>query len=332
MADVVIGPDGGTDPGRMLQEARTRLGLSLAEVAERLKLAERQVIAIEKCDFEALPEATYVRGYLRNYALLTGIPADAVLMAYSRRVRRTPQSEPGPVLSSDLSRPVTPVASTEGGPYAIWVGVLFAVVLIAGGWYWHHARASSPGVSRSGPAAGLEAHRNRALAPVYAPTVTLPPNVPAPRAALPRRRIPEALSVTRPATPTAVSARGAEPPPSPKRGATMRTPALQAGAFTTPGLNSSVTGGVPQAYGHITLRAGRSSNVEIRDATQMVLLNERLPAGQRVTLNGVPPFMVSLSDARGAHVRYNGQLLSLRPFRKGNAAFLVLGRKAHGKP
>ena len=332
MADVVIGPDGGADPGRMLQEARTRLGLSLAEVAERLKLAPRQVIAIEKCDFDALPEATYVRGYLRNYAQLTGIPADAVLMAYSRRVRRLPQSESGPAPSSDPPRPVAPVAVMEDGPYAIWVGVLFAVVLVAGGWYWHHAHTSSPGVSRSRPAAGFASRRNRMLAPVYAPTVTLPPNVPAPRAALPRRRIPEALSGSGPVTRMAVSAHGAGQIPSPRPGVTMRVPAPQVNTFTSPGRNSSVTGGVTQAYGDITLRTGRSSNVEIRDATQMVLLNERLPAGQKVTLNGVPPFTVSLSDARGAHVRYNGRLLNLRPFRTGHAALLVLGRKTSRKP
>lgn len=328
MGDEVSGSESGTDPGRMLQEARTRLGLSVAEVSERLKLAPRQVVAIENGDFESLPEATYVRGYLRNYAQLTGLPADAVLMAYSRRLRQIP--EPPPAAVSVEPPPGYSDREQDTGPYALWVAALFIIALIGGGWYWHEVR--SPRL-RSVQNQRLTAPRSlatRGLAPVYAPTVTLPPNVPAPRH---RTRTPLALlTPSAPPPPrVAISARASgihRPAASTSAGAQVRASHTQTAvprarsALATPSNH----------YGHVTLRPEYASDVEIRDATQMVLLNEHLPAGQRVTLNGVPPFTISLSDARGAHVRYDGRLLDLRRFRTGNAVRVVVGAHAPKQP
>lgn len=329
MRDVVSGPEGGTDPGRMLREARTRLGLSVAEVSERLKLAPRQVVAIEQCDFESLPEATYVRGYLRSYAQLTGVPADTVLMAYSRRLRQTPETlpaaappiEPPPAVSSDRQQ--------DTGPYALWVAVLFGVALIGGGWYWHQARRPGARSAQNRPTITSRSPDSEQLAPVYAPTVTLPPNVPAPHH---RKRIPLAFAAP-PVPPARVRistpASGMHSPAASRpAGAQVPEPPAQAAAS-----RPRPAGVNPQNhYGRVTLRTQYACDVEIRDATQMVLLNEHLPAGQRVTLNGIPPFTVSLSDARGAHVRYDGRLLDLRRFRTGNSARVVVGAKASKQP
>ncbi|MHB1951669.1 MAG: helix-turn-helix domain-containing protein [Acidiferrobacteraceae bacterium] len=306
------GPDGGTDPGRMLQEARKRLGLSVEEVAERLKLAARQVVAIEQCDFESLPEATYVRGYLRNYAHLAGLPADTVLMAYSRRIREAP--EPPPPAPDPVAAPVPGAREPEepGGPYAIWVGVLFIIVLVAGGWYWHQAGVPGARHAKHGSLAMSQSPMGR-IAPVYAPTVTLPPNVPAPRR---RVRKPLVPVVPSPSVP---------PPPLP------RAP-VQRDQLNGPANTASAPSSAPSRYGRVTLRTGQASDVKIRDATQMVLLDEHLPPGQRVTLNGVPPFTVSLSNAIGAHVRYNGRLLDLGPLRNGNGARVVIGQTAPKQP
>lgn len=329
MGDVVSGPEGGTDPGRMLQEARTRLGLSVAEVSERLKLAPRQVVAIEKCDFESLPEATYVRGYLRSYAQLAGVPADAVLMAYSRRLRQIPESPPAAAPPIEPPPRVSPDRQQDTGPYALWVAVLFGVALIGGGWYWHQPRGPRARSAQNRPMITPRSLGSEQLAPVYAPTVTLPPNVPAPHH---RKRTPLAfiapympsarVGISTPASgmhsPPAVMPAGAQVPEHPTQAAAPRP-----GPVAVNPLNH---------YGRVTLRTRYACDVEIRDATQMVLLNEHLPAGQRVTLNGVPPFTVSLSDARGAHVRYDGRLLDLRRFRTGNAARVVVGAKASKQP
>ena len=65
----------------MLAAARGRAGLSLDAVAQQLKLGVRQVQALEDDNFAALPGRTFVRGFVRNYARLLKLDADAVLAA-----------------------------------------------------------------------------------------------------------------------------------------------------------------------------------------------------------------------------------------------------------
>jgi cytoskeleton protein RodZ len=60
-------------PGARLRSAREHAGLSLDQVAQALKLAPRQVKALEDEDFAQLPGRTFARGFVRNYARLLGL-------------------------------------------------------------------------------------------------------------------------------------------------------------------------------------------------------------------------------------------------------------------
>ena len=54
--------------GQELRAAREGKGLSIGEVADRLKLSVKQLNAIERGDFASLPGATFARGFVRSYA------------------------------------------------------------------------------------------------------------------------------------------------------------------------------------------------------------------------------------------------------------------------
>ena len=54
--------------GTRLRLAREAAQLTLDDVAQQLKLARRQVVALESDDVAALPGPTFVRGFIRNYA------------------------------------------------------------------------------------------------------------------------------------------------------------------------------------------------------------------------------------------------------------------------
>ena len=56
--------------GKTLREAREQLGLSVNEVANRIKFAPRQIESLEADDYARLPEAAFVRGFVRSYARL----------------------------------------------------------------------------------------------------------------------------------------------------------------------------------------------------------------------------------------------------------------------
>ena len=62
-----------------LVQRRDRLRLSAADVALRLKLAPRQIEAIESGEWAALPGATFVRGALRGYGRVVGADVSALL-------------------------------------------------------------------------------------------------------------------------------------------------------------------------------------------------------------------------------------------------------------
>ena len=62
--------DAAASAGARLRDARMAAGLSIDAVAQQLKLAPRQVQALEDDDFAQLPGRTFVRGFMRNYARL----------------------------------------------------------------------------------------------------------------------------------------------------------------------------------------------------------------------------------------------------------------------
>src|SRR5436190_15313444 len=69
-------PDG---PGARLRAAREAAGLSLDQVAQQLKLAPRQVKALEDENFGELPGRTFSRGFVRNYARLLNLDPEDLL-------------------------------------------------------------------------------------------------------------------------------------------------------------------------------------------------------------------------------------------------------------
>ncbi len=65
--------------GRKLRAAREAAGLSLADIAQSLKFTPRQIELLEADDYAALPGVTVVRGFIRSYAKLLKMDADALL-------------------------------------------------------------------------------------------------------------------------------------------------------------------------------------------------------------------------------------------------------------
>ncbi len=68
------------DAGQQLALARSRMGLSVDQVAEHLKLSPKQIQAIEANAFNLLPEMVIVRGFIRSYAKLVKLDAQALLV------------------------------------------------------------------------------------------------------------------------------------------------------------------------------------------------------------------------------------------------------------
>lgn len=124
--------------GERLRSARKARAISVAQAAEALHLEEDSVRALEEERFEALGAPVFVRGHLRRYAELVGLPTDAVLDAYRAAV---PDSDALPM----LNRPRAPAESLRFGSWVWWVvtAAIFVIfVLVFSGGAEDEARGS----------------------------------------------------------------------------------------------------------------------------------------------------------------------------------------------
>ena len=102
-------PDAFVGAGAQLEAAREAAGLSLDEVAQQLKLAPRQVQALEETTSRVLPGRTFVRGFVRNYARLLNLDPD-LLVAHLPDAAHAPSLEPPTLHSTGATMAELPTA------------------------------------------------------------------------------------------------------------------------------------------------------------------------------------------------------------------------------
>lgn len=110
--------------GKTLREAREKLGLSVADVANRIKFAAKQIEWLEDDDYARLPEAAFVRGFVRSYARLVELdPAQLLATLPSSHIQ--PSSGQG-VKSVEIPMPTALTARRHN---IIWLVAALAVAL-----------------------------------------------------------------------------------------------------------------------------------------------------------------------------------------------------------
>ncbi len=128
--DDTMQPVAGADrPGTILRRAREAHGMSLADVAEVTRIAQRQLDAIERSDFGALPGTPYAVGFARAYARAVG--ADEVEIA--RGVRE----ELGALGEVDRYEAFEPIDPARIPPRRLaWVAAAIAILLAVAYGVW----------------------------------------------------------------------------------------------------------------------------------------------------------------------------------------------------
>jgi cytoskeleton protein RodZ len=126
MADLREGTGGAAPatPGRVLAAARQARGMTVTEVALRLKFSPRQIEALEADRYEELPAPTIARGMIRGYAKVLAIAAEPLIEALPRELRAGPVT----VRPRDMQVPF-PRQSRRGSLlYLLLSGVVLAMV------------------------------------------------------------------------------------------------------------------------------------------------------------------------------------------------------------
>jgi hypothetical protein len=87
--------------GPSLREARTRRGLSAADVHKAIRIRERYLTALEEERWEQLPGDAYTKGFLRTYAVYLGLEGQLYVEEFNHRVAR---HDDAPLVPESLQR------------------------------------------------------------------------------------------------------------------------------------------------------------------------------------------------------------------------------------
>ena len=320
-----------SSPGAQLRRAREARGESVHEVAFALKLSPRQVDALERDDFDALPGMAFLRGFMRNYARHVGLDAAPLLDAVQRMAG---QGSPdlSPIRNADGDLPSG--GSRRSGSFPAGLVVLVLLVLLAVGWYFDWFRTgtspSAETVVESAPA--FAPAPSQAIEPQSAiqmtppqpaavdPAEDAPDQVPSGTVAADGESATAAPDAATDAAVETTSAGEAAAAPAVDTAAALPAPvAAGAAPAVTEALAATAAGS-----GQLSFRFGADSWVEVRDASGTILNSGTNRAGSTRSVQGTAPFTLVVGNAANVTLEQDGKAVDLAAHVRGSVARLTL--------
>lgn len=279
--------------GKILAEARERLGLSVAEAARQLRLSPRQIEALEADDPASLPGKTFLRGFLRNYARLLQLDPEPLLALCQPE---PPQAQPIAVPTSRIEfggkRRLMPFGDHSGKPWAKYAAIL-GVAVLALSWGTHELLLGQPSPQDapvSVKSAG-ETTMSLSLPQAETPVLTAP-----------------------------VMSQAAEPVP-----ATATVPAAAPVAPATAEAPVSSAPSPADAGGQrLQFVFDGDAWVEVKDKSGKVVFYQLNPKGSQQSVRGNPPFSLVIGNAAHVRLTYNDKPVDLAPHIKVSVARLTI--------
>jgi cytoskeleton protein RodZ len=108
-------------PGQRLRSGREALGLSQADIAARMHLSVSYIRALEADDYARLPQAAFVRGYIKNYARLVNLPGDELANLFQQMLDESRPASPAPAPAADTDRRLWWIGGAAGFVLIIWL-------------------------------------------------------------------------------------------------------------------------------------------------------------------------------------------------------------------
>ena len=301
--------------GAALRDARERLGLSVADVSNRLKFAPRQIEALEADEITRLPGIAFVRGFIRSYAKflqIDPVPLLATLPSAS--------GQPAAAIeSASMSVPFT-YASKGRSNKMVWMAAGVAGIILLGilvNFYY-----SPPQVTTS------------IVEPVDIPPVETQPEsavVPTSAVAVTQSAIQPSSSIVQPVAPVppvtnvpVTQPRSALSPNIKPASATLSAPPSSQSSNSSSGVISSPTDIKSGEQALIHLAFDDESWVEVFDKNGKSLFAKLNPRGGEERVTGTPPFSLVIGNASGVRLYYQGKRIDLTPYNKAEVAHVTL--------
>ncbi|GED42033.1 RodZ domain-containing protein [Cobetia marina] len=321
-----------TLPGKLLKAEREHQGLSRDEVATQLNLRPSLVDDLERDHYDQIPIAAYRRGYLRAYARLLGMDEKAVVGQYNAQFGTTEVERHPPAMSPSVRPP------GKLGKYLFRLVSLLVIAGLIGLSYvwWQSGDYGRTSPSETSDAAPLSEGATDDGSPVVnadgSIELTLSQTAAAPAADdAGEASTGESVATTPGATPTTIGGDVSETGTTPadaSLAADTASDTAAAGAedTTEPQAVQEATAPAPAADPRkLTLTFNTDSWTDIRDADGKKLLYGTNPPGSSKTLEGKPPFKLTIGKSAGVVLEYMNEPVDLKSATRGTVAKLTLG-------
>jgi cytoskeleton protein RodZ len=303
--------DPGAATGSRLKAERERRGMSSQKAADELHLDGWIIDALEAEDYPRIGPSVYVKGHLKRYAALLGLPVAEIMDGYESRARtQAPAAQPSNVRLSTGAQP----AGIFPWPLIASAAVLALLVLGVFWWKPWHQRESGR------PTAEIQAANPGATPSSGAAASGAEPAAAASRAS--------AGGPSSGAEPSA--ALSGAPAEAPSSGA---PPAARVASAEQP----DATAGAGRA--RLRLSFSADSWVDVRDAEGRRVFAGQGRANSVKTVAGVAPMRVYLGFASGVQLEINNRAVAIGPqFLAGDVARFeagadgILRRDSHNAP
>ncbi len=286
-------------PGAALRAERESRGLTMEAVAQATRFGVRQVAALERDDYASLPGMTTVRGFVRSYAKYLQLDVTPLLDALDS-VAPLSLPEVRPPANMGEAKPKVS-ALRHAATYFVMVCVAAILMLTVYGYVMQQTPKSMP--------LALNLLQNNQPVQVLP---TKPTDSPSDGSAEPS---------VEPATQVPLADLGSAVADTPITSAVLPATVkdIPAGMAGNP-----VVAAVPPPAPVLSVMFDGSSWIEVRDATQKVVLSGEFPAGVTQKIEGKPPFQLWLGKASAVRVFSGERSIDLQPFTRAGVARLTV--------
>lgn len=296
-------------PGQLLRQAREAAQVHRASLAGLLKVPVKKIEALERDDWQALPDLAFTRALASSICRQLKIDPQPIL-ALLPSVRQEAPQTPAVLAEDKALAAARQKLSTAPSPRRAmpWKWAVAALLMMGGigaAWWWHgHSptpkqalskvevlvHASSPTLTT--PLAAIENSPSAlSSAPVASSAMMSGFSADNASAAVP------SAAVNGIATAAAQASAAITAPPS----------NAVANASTTP-MPTAATAGLPSdPVGVLELQAIGATWVQVRDAHNKIQLSRLLQTGERIQIQSQPPYRVWTGRAEGLQLRWQGR-------------------------
>lgn len=288
------------DVGKRLREAREAKKISITDAAVQLRVTRDAIVHLEEQNWDRLHGRTYARGYFLSYAKFLGLPQDEMLAGFNMEFNETIDHRTPSIAPIQKIRPAKPSLPL----LPLLLLIIFAVMAWFAYQQWQLTQTDNPisDISNQPLIEPLDPLETGEMAPIPVIESTTE----------------QFIDIDEPLVSSEESAADLT-----QNDSTQVDPI----PVTTESELEASDPAVVENTNQKNLIIGINADcwVEVRDANQQVLISRVVRGGNTVELTGTSPLQVSLGQANAASVRFDGEIIDISGYTRGNVARFTLG-------